>query len=198
MRYQPDWFFVPVLLLGFMPWTPLLPSIAKRSWTDSRGGDGASLVLAIWAVFCFVFFSLSQSKLIPYILPLFPALSLLAGRSLADLEPRRLQRALLVAAALWAAVSLAVLWIWNTPAMMARLSLPAGSVVPTIAASFLLAAVVTAAAAWLALRRGALAATAAATLGSLLLVSTLLSTADQLPEQRHNRALVARGGGGTA
>jgi 4-amino-4-deoxy-L-arabinose transferase-like glycosyltransferase len=190
MRYQPDWFFVPVLLLGYMPWTPLLPWIAKRSWIDSRGGDGASLVLAIWAVFCFVFFSLSQSKLIPYILPLFPALSLLAGRSLANLERRPLQRALLMAAALWATVSAAVLWIWHAPAMMARLNLPSGPVVPTIAASFLLAAAVTAGASWLALRRGALAATAVATLGSLLLVSTLLSTADQLPEQRHNRALV--------
>ena len=191
MRYQPDWFFVPVLLLGYMPWTPLLPVIARRGWIDSRAGDGASLLLAIWVVFSFVFFSLSQSKLIPYILPLFPALSLLAGRSLAVVEPKGLQRALMVASALWAAVSLTALWVWHTPAMMVRLDLPDGPLVPAIAASFLLAALVTAAASWLALHRGALPATALATLGTLLLVSALLVTADQLPGQRHNRALVA-------
>src|SRR5579862_4068899 len=124
-RYQPDWFFVPVLLLGYMPWTPLLPAIAKRSWTDSRTGDGASLLLAIWAVFSFVFFSLSQSKLIPYILPMFPALSLLSGRCLADLEPWRLQRTLLIASLVWCAIGVAALSIWRTAALMARLDLPA-------------------------------------------------------------------------
>lgn len=191
MRYQPDWFFVPVLLLGYMPWTPLLPAIARRSWTDSRAGDGASLMLAIWAVFSFVFFSLSQSKLIPYILPLFPALSLLAGRCLADLEPRRLQRALLIASGVWGAIGIAVLWIWRTPALMTRLDLPTGALVPTIAASFLLAAVATACAGWLARRRGALIAVTVGSLGTLLLVTALLSTADRLPAQRHNQALVA-------
>ena len=74
-RYQPDWFFVPVLLLGFMPWTPLLPAIARRGWRAVRHGGGPDLLLALWVLFCFVFFSLSQSKLAPYILPLFPALA---------------------------------------------------------------------------------------------------------------------------
>ncbi|HEV7431572.1 MAG TPA: glycosyltransferase family 39 protein, partial [Steroidobacteraceae bacterium] len=190
-RYQPDWFFVPVLLLGFMPWTPLLPSIARRGWLDAREGDGASLMLAIWVVFSFLFFSLSQSKLIPYILPLFPALSLLAGRTLALAEPRRVQRALGIASALWAGLSLTALWVWRTPAMSVRLDLPAGPVVPTIVASFLIAAVLTAAGAWLARRRGALPGIALASLGTVLLVGALLITADHLPAQRHNRGLVA-------
>ncbi len=190
-RYQPDWFFVPVLLLGFMPWTAFLPAIVRRSWLDSRAGDGASLLLAIWTLFCFVFFSLSQSKLIPYILPLFPALSLLGGRALALAEPRSVQRAFLTGAALWAGLGLTALWAWKSPALSARWDLPEGSVVPTIAASFLLVALMTAVASWLVRRRGVLAATAVAAVGSLVLVTALLSTADQLPAQRHNRALVA-------
>jgi len=190
-RYQPDWFFVPVLLLGYMPWTPLLVWIARRSWRDIRSGDGVSLVLAIWVVFSFVFFSLSQSKLIPYILPLFPALSLLAGRTLALVEARSAQLALGIAALLWGALGLAALWVWKSSALMARFDLPPGPVVPTIAASFLLAALLTALAAWLARSRGVLPATAVASLGSVLLVTALLSTADHLPGQRHNRALVA-------
>ena len=190
-RYQPDWFFVPVLLLGFMPWTPLLASIARRSWLDSRAGDGACLLLAIWVVFSFTFFSLSQSKLIPYILPLFPALSLLAGRSLAVAEPRRVQRAFLIASAFWAALGLTALGLWKSPALAMRLELPAGPVVPQIIASFLFAALITGGASWLARTRGVLPATAVATLGTLVLVTALLVTADQLPAQLDNRALVA-------
>jgi len=189
-RYQPDWFFVPVLLLGFMPWTPLLASIAKRSWLDSRDGEGASLLLAIWVVFSFVFFSLSQSKLIPYILPLFPALSLLTGRALALAAPRPLQRAFWIAAALWASLGLAALWVWKSAALMERLDLPAGPVVPTVAASFAFAALLTVVAAWL-VRRSLLPATAAAALGTMMLVTVMLRTADQLPGQKQNRALVA-------
>jgi 4-amino-4-deoxy-L-arabinose transferase-like glycosyltransferase len=190
-RYQPDWFFVPVLLLGYMPWTPLLAAIARRSWLDSRSGDGACLLLSIWVAFSFIFFSLSQSKLIPYILPLFPALSLLTARTLAIAEPRRVQRALLIASAVWALLGLSALCLWQSPAMAARLGLPPGPVVPLIVAGFVLTAGITAAASWLARRRGVLPATAVATLGSLVLVGALLSTADRLPAQRDSRGLVA-------
>ena len=189
-RYQPDWYFIPVLLLGFMPWTPLLPAIAKRCWTDARAGDGPGLLLAVWAVFCFAFFSLSQSKLIPYILPLFPALSLLAGRTLAAMETSRLRRALLIAAALWAALGATVLWLSHTQFFTDHPDLAAGPAAPAMAGSLLLAAAVTGAGAWLAVRRGAVPATLFAALGSLLLVSGLLATADHLPRQRADHGLV--------
>lgn len=190
-RYQPDWFFVPVLLLGFMPWTPLLGSIARRSWRDSIAGDGPCLMLSIWALFSFIFFSLSQSKLIPYILPLFPALSLLAGRALARAEPVQVRRALWIASALWAALGLAALGLWESPAMALRLDLPDGPVVPAVATSFLIVALINILASWLAHRRGVLPATATAAVGSILLVSALLLAADRLPAQRHNRGMVA-------
>src|SRR5260221_4103676 len=125
-RYEPDWFFIPVLLLGFMPWTPLLPAIARRGWRDCRSGHGPSLLLAIWLIFGLVFFSLSQSKLVPYILPLFPALALLAGRSLAALEVRALRRALLIGGAFWLVLALAVLFLWREPGMAARFDLASG------------------------------------------------------------------------
>ena len=89
-RYQPDWFFVPVLLVGFLPWTSLLPRALVQAVGAARAGEGATGLLLIWAAFVFLFFSLSQSKLIPYILPLFPALSLLVGRALARAQPAAL------------------------------------------------------------------------------------------------------------
>ncbi len=190
-RYQPDWFFVPVLLLGFMPWTPLLGSIARRSWRDSFAGDGRCLMLAIWALFSFVFFSVSQSKLVPYILPLFPALSLLAGRTLALAEPVQVRRAFWIAAGLWAAIGLLALGLWRSPTMALRLDLPEGPAVPAVAISFLTVALISLAAAGLVRRRGVLPATAVAAMGSILLVSALLLVADRLPAQRQNRGIVA-------
>src|ERR1039458_5017961 len=68
-RYQPAWFFLPVLAAGFLPWTTLLPAAISRGWRTARSGERASALLLIWAGFVLLFFSLSQSKLTPYILP---------------------------------------------------------------------------------------------------------------------------------
>ncbi|GFO67021.1 glycosyl transferase [Geomonas limicola] len=77
-RYQPVWFFFPVLLATMLPWAPLIPAALKRGWTERRS-TGATLFLVLWAVVIFAFFSKSSSKLIPYILPVFPPLALLIG-----------------------------------------------------------------------------------------------------------------------
>ena len=97
-RYQPAWFFVPVLLLGLLPWTTLLPGSLARALRAARAGERASALLLIWAAFVFLFFSISQSKLVPYILPLVPALALLTGRALAEMPARTLARHLCVTA----------------------------------------------------------------------------------------------------
>ena len=191
LRYEPDWFFIPVLLLGFMPWTPLLPAIARRSWRNVRAGDGATLLLAIWIIFSFTFFSLSQSKLIPYILPLFPALSLLAGQCLASLERPRLRRALAISGAIWLLLGAVAFWLSRSPGIAARLAIPPGPAVPLMAAGLLLAGLVTGVASALAVRRGPLPATGLAALGVLILLGILLPAAGQLPRQREVHNLVA-------
>ena len=190
-RYEPDWFFIPVLLLGFMPWTALLPSIAARCWRACRAGDGATWMLVLWAVFSFVFFSLSQSKLIPYILPIFPALALLAGRSLVELPALRLRRALLIAAGVWLALGLVALALWRSGARAEQLEIAQGPAAPLMATGFIIAAALCALAAWYALRRGPLTAVVHAALGSVALLIVLPLAADQLPRQREVARLVA-------
>lgn len=80
-RAQPFWFFVPVLLGGFLPWTLLLRWLWRRAhWRslDARTQE-AWVVLSVWAGFTFVLFSVNSAKLMHYILPLFPALAALAA-----------------------------------------------------------------------------------------------------------------------
>lgn len=79
-RYQPIWFFIPILLLTMLPWSFFVPQALMRAWRERKDKGGDVLVLLIiWAGFIFLFFSKSNSKLIPYILPVFAPLALLVG-----------------------------------------------------------------------------------------------------------------------
>jgi 4-amino-4-deoxy-L-arabinose transferase-like glycosyltransferase len=92
-RYQPWYYFVPILLLGALPWTVLMFDTLIRTWRNSRlpaGTFNAARFLLVWAVFIYLFFSVSDSKLPSYLLPMFPALALLMGRQLATMNMRRL------------------------------------------------------------------------------------------------------------
>ena len=107
-------YFVPLILVGFIPWLAQLGQGLMAAWRNRRGDantrrgddnnrgsdantrrgdtsdDAVSAVTgfrplwlcAVWAVMIFLFFSKSQSKLPGYIMPIFPALALLAGLAL--------------------------------------------------------------------------------------------------------------------
>jgi 4-amino-4-deoxy-L-arabinose transferase-like glycosyltransferase len=91
---HPFWYYVPVLLIGLLPWTALaIAGLANagRAWRIKPGEDEEGtkrrqvmLFLAIWAVVPIVFFSFSTSKLPGYILPALPAWTLLAAIYLAQ------------------------------------------------------------------------------------------------------------------
>jgi len=137
-RYQPWYYFIPILLAGMLPWTVLMfdtlfrtafgsglgrdskqsfesprsaintvrPELVegyKKALTGSsfdstalRSGRTVNVVfnpahfLLIWAVFIYLFFTVSGSKLPSYLLPMFPALALLMGKQLATMNARRL------------------------------------------------------------------------------------------------------------
>ncbi len=79
-RHQPFWFFLPILLLTMLPWSFFIPQALLAAWRKRKEQGGEPLLfLIIWAAVIFLFFSKSNSKLIPYILPVFAPLSLLVG-----------------------------------------------------------------------------------------------------------------------
>ncbi|MCZ2340574.1 MAG: glycosyltransferase family 39 protein [Bacteroidales bacterium] len=84
---QPVWYYVPILLGGFLPGVLIGASLARRLLlrpTDSQealsSAGGFWLLVGAWCVF---FFSCSGSKLPTYILPAFPPLCLALGDFLA-------------------------------------------------------------------------------------------------------------------
>ncbi len=74
------YFFIPVLILGFFPWATLLFQVIKSALNE-KGKDvyPKLLFFYIWALFIFVFFSISSTKLVSYILPAYPPLAILVG-----------------------------------------------------------------------------------------------------------------------
>lgn len=75
-RSGPLYYFIPVLLGGLFPWSVFLPRALIRLWHMK-----ALRLFFIWSAVVFAFFSLSGSKLPPYILPIFPALCIILAVS---------------------------------------------------------------------------------------------------------------------
>lgn len=98
-RDQPWWFFLPVLVLGLLPWTTLVPGALAQAWRSESDGSGfrARRFLLAYAGFILLFFSASSSKLEAYVLPMLPAIALLLGERVAALQPGRLRRHLVFA-----------------------------------------------------------------------------------------------------
>ncbi|HYL35815.1 MAG TPA: glycosyltransferase family 39 protein [Bryobacteraceae bacterium] len=91
---QPLWFYVPVLLAGLFPWSPLLLLFfSGRPFQEKY----APFLLA-WFAFGFVFFSASRGKLPGYLLPLLPPFAALMGIALDRIHERSASIMLLLAA----------------------------------------------------------------------------------------------------
>lgn len=91
---EPFWYYVPVALLGLIPWAAFVVASLVENirvwWAERqemlRSEDAWNVFLLIWFIVPIVFFSISQSKLPGYIVPALPAGTLL----LADYVRRRL------------------------------------------------------------------------------------------------------------
>ena len=82
---QPWWFYFPVLAGLLFPWTPAVAALLQRS----PNRDSRRVLLWLWLVFGFVFFSVARNKLPGYMLPLLPPACALMGIGLAESNGRR-------------------------------------------------------------------------------------------------------------
>jgi dolichol-phosphate mannosyltransferase len=86
LHSEPAWFYFPVLLLGMMPWTLLLPTAFRYcircSQSETSDRPPAMGFLLLCSAWCFLFFSAATCKRIGYILPAMPTLALALGCAL--------------------------------------------------------------------------------------------------------------------
>ena len=158
-RYEPAWYFFPVLAIGLMPWLPAAVPAVWLAWKadpELRFRPGRFLVL--WCLVVFVFFSASSSKLPSYVLPIVPAVALLLGRYL-PLADRRL---LAAQAAIAAAAGLGAMALSLRVESFSTRDLPA-----TLLAGY---------APWIGVAGAALAAAGLAALASALRAARLAAT----------------------
>ena len=108
---KPFWFFMVIFPFGMLLWVAFFfPAVANsfrkafKAVKSPRGdgGKGEVLFLVIWVVAVIGLFSLSRCKLIPYILPAFPAMALLMAHYVRG-------QALMKRPVLWGAAILAIL-----------------------------------------------------------------------------------------
>lgn len=94
-RSGPWYYFLGVLLVGFIPWTLMIPVAILD--IKKQFHDDTTLFLLLWASLPILFFSVSNSKLPHYILPIYPPLAALTAVSLVKLltETKRIRKWLL-------------------------------------------------------------------------------------------------------
>ena len=113
-RYQPFYFFWVLAPIGLIPWVVVLPRAVwdsiknacaklrwnglnellsflksiKEAWVKLRDENPQFIFYTIWVLFILLFFSMSKSKLVPYILPIYPPLAAIVGIFLAKVWDR--------------------------------------------------------------------------------------------------------------
>lgn len=81
-RTGPIYYFLPLLLLDFLPWIAQIPGSIGQAWRERNRDFSSGWLLTCWFAVILGFFSVSQSKLPGYIIPIFPALALIVGNRL--------------------------------------------------------------------------------------------------------------------
>jgi 4-amino-4-deoxy-L-arabinose transferase-like glycosyltransferase len=84
-RPGPIYYFVGAFIAGFLPWTFVFWRVLRATpdmLRERARRHADELLFALWFFTILVFFSLSHSKLLPYILPAFPTAAALAARAI--------------------------------------------------------------------------------------------------------------------
>jgi 4-amino-4-deoxy-L-arabinose transferase-like glycosyltransferase len=162
-RSAPFWYYLPIVPIAAFPW--ILPGLArlgrgrlKWAWHARRVNLSAreSILLASWVIGPLAVFTLNQSKLPQYVLPLMPAFALAAARTLALYHSRAGWRAYAwIASGLGIAIFVAAAWFGNPGTLPhAPLTLAMRAAIPGAARALAVVLLASAALVFLGTRRG--------------------------------------------
>ncbi len=121
-RDAPFWFYLPVVLLGALPWSVIPLAGLRRLATAWRARQPEVRFLILWFCVPYVLFSLMHSKRVHYILPLVPALILLSVWLWRETPRGARLPGVRAAAALWSLLGLVLLalGLGAAPQLLAR------------------------------------------------------------------------------
>jgi 4-amino-4-deoxy-L-arabinose transferase-like glycosyltransferase len=120
IHQEPFYYYFPILLGGFLPWSFFLPVALLRGIRGLfKERDERIVFLVLWFLVIFLFFSAASSKLPTYLFPLFPAISLLVGIPWHDLlrgaEPKLWKGFLYSFLPFWGTLLLGLIYFWIKP-----------------------------------------------------------------------------------
>ncbi len=79
-RVKPFWFFIPIFVVMYFPWSLIFPAAIKDLLKNEDKMERNQIIfLSIWAMTILIFFSIPRSKLVHYILPMSAPVSMLVG-----------------------------------------------------------------------------------------------------------------------
>ena len=193
------WYFIPIFVVGILPWLAVFFGTAGRMWREApsepNGFNGQRFAL-VWSTVIFVFFSMSGSKLPSYILPIFPALALPIGWQLTTLPDTMLARLTLPLVIVAGVIALAT--IFGYAPLVAHLADPRQPLPPLLAygpwieAGFAIAFAGGVLGWWWLTRAKRTAAILAVALSSLVGAQLVLTGHDELAESRSTAPVLAR------
>ncbi|OHC69639.1 MAG: hypothetical protein A2045_12890 [Rhodocyclales bacterium GWA2_65_20] len=190
-RYQPMWYFIPILLAGVLPWlVSFLATLRAAPAMDAMRFQPRRFLL-LWVVVVFGFFSASGSKLASYILPLFPAVAALVGWHLARMPAAALRWHALP----WIPLGIVGMFLAPRAGGFGSAEVPAAlyaDYVPWLVAACGSLAAAAAAAFVLAWRGRARAAVASLAVGGLLFAQLVLNGHDSLAPANSAYAIARR------
>ena len=85
------YYYFPILIAGFFPWTAIL---LQSVWASVRVGGShweKLTFLNVWAWFIFLFFTISRTKLVSYILPMYVPIAIITGWYVSTLMERHVR-----------------------------------------------------------------------------------------------------------
>jgi 4-amino-4-deoxy-L-arabinose transferase-like glycosyltransferase len=183
-RDAPWWYFLPLLALGLMPWTSITFPAFLSSWrADESSGIQVRRFLWIWVISVVGFFSISHSKLPPYIIPAFPALALLIAEAVKRMNASQVRSHFLIIGACVGALTLVIALLPDDVAGQRSVDLVI-TLRPRLALSFFIVTLSAIIAAISIKRMGLHSAVAILGLGALSGLSVLVYSSDALRTTR--------------
>ncbi len=184
-RDAPWWYFLPLFALGGLPWTFVALGQLHSTWRLDAQAQGLQTrrFLMLWVVVVIGFFSMSHSKLAPYIVPVIPMFAIVLGEIFTRLSIRTLRVHLLVVGSVLALLGLTVAFVPDNIAGAKSVDL-VQDLRPETALGFLLTAATMLCPCWFWRQQSIEKTVLATAAGTLLGLSVLLLGADALSKTR--------------